>query len=149
MPPTERNGRVHTSTISVAIVDPNITDFVCQDSDLKIQWYSGSGPGGQNKNKTQNCCRLIHIPTGIIKTAQFRDRQSSYTHAYQALIQELRQNHYHLENQQTNQNRKHQIDAYNGDARTFKFRDDRVIDHRTKKSVRCKDIMKGNFDLLW
>lgn len=64
-------------------------------------------------------------------------------------MKELKESHYALENNQTNQFRKNQITVHNGDARTFKFRDDRVIDHRTNKSVRCKDIMKGNFDLLW
>ncbi len=127
----------------------DIKEFTHNDADIKVQWYSGSGSGGQNRNKTQNCCRLIHTPTGIIKTAQFRDRESSYTHAHEALMNELRQSHNVSENNQTNQVRKDQITIHNGDARTFKFRDDRVIDHRTNKFARCKDIMKGNFDLLW
>lgn len=149
VPPTERNGRVHTSVITIAVIDPTKAQFSLSDKDLRVEWYSGSGSGGQNRNKTQNCCRLIHTPTGISKTAQFRDRESSYKHAYDALIQELKDTFDLLQNQQSNQTRLDQITISNGDARTFRFRDDRVVDHRTGKSVRCKDIMKGNFDLLW
>jgi peptide chain release factor 1 len=149
VPPTERYGRVHTSTISVAIVDPTVSLFTLVDDDIDVQWYSGSGAGGQNRNKKQCCCRLIHLPTGTIKTAQFRDRESSYAHAYKAMTDELQLLHITSNSRHTNETRKTQITIHNGDVRTFKFREDRVIDHRTGKSARCKDIMKGNFDLLW
>lgn len=149
VPPTERNGRVHTSMITVAVINPEKDQFSSDDKDIRIEWYSGSGSGGQNRNKTQNCCRLIHIPTGTIKTAQSRDRESSYKHAHEALMQELQAVFHAKQNAARNQTRVEQIQVSNGDARTFRFRDDRVVDHRTGKTVRCKDIMKGNFNLLW
>lgn len=149
VPPTERNGRVHTSMITVAVINPEKHQFSSEDKDIRIEWYSGSGSGGQNRNKVQNCCRLIHIPTGTIKTAQSRDRESSYKHAYDSLMKELETVFYAKQNAMRNQARVEQIQVCNGDIRTFRFRDDRVVDHRTGKVVRCKDIMKGNFDLLW
>lgn len=135
--------------ITIAIINPEKEQFLSNDSDIKTEWYSGSGGGGQNRNKTQNCCRLIHTPTGIIKTAQSRDRESSYKHAYDSLIKELQTTFYAKQKAMRNQMRVGQIQVCNGDARTFRFRDDRVVDHRTGKIARCKDIMRGNFDLLW
>lgn len=135
--------------ITVAIINPEENQFVSNKEDIRTEWYSGSGSGGQNRNKTQNCCRLIHIPTGIIKTAQFRDRESSYKHAYNSLIKDLQTTFNARQNASRNQTRVEQIHICNGDTRTFRFRDDRVVDHRTGKTARCKEIMKGNFELLW
>lgn len=151
IPITERNGRVHTSTVTVAVVDTDQQTFKINQQDLDVQWYSGSGAGGQNRNKVQNCCRLIHIPTGIIKTAQFRDRKSSYQHAYDALVEELKLSHNNEQANIQNSNRKTQIGSgMRGDkVRTFRFQDDQVVDHRTNKAASCKRVMKGEFNLLW
>lgn len=150
-PVTERNGRVHTSTVTVAVTGTDQSEFVINNDDIEIQWYSGSGNGGQNKNKHDNSCRLIHLPTNTVKTAQSRDRKSSYKNAYEALIAQLREEHMNGSLQAVNSDRKLQIGSgMRGDkVRTFRFQDDCVVDHRTNKRARCKDIMKGNFDLLW
>lgn len=95
VPPTERRGRVHTSTVTVAVI--NTDQFTKPDystiheNDLKIEWYSGTGAGGQNRNKVKCSCRLTHIPSGIVKTAQTRSRENSYKEAHASLVLALQQ----------------------------------------------------------
>ena len=83
VPPTERKGRVHTSTVTVAVVDrtTEIGSVAIPQHDLKIEWYSGTGAGGQHRNKHQNSARVTHIPSGIVVTAQCRSRQNSFEQA--------------------------------------------------------------------
>src|SRR5665213_555784 len=154
-PPTERNGRVHTSTVTVAVMDPSRpTNDVClkrNESDFVVEWYSGSGSGGQHRNKHQNSCRLTHVPTNVVRTAQTRTRQSSYKDAMDSLTahpdrlysQERRKVFDDIRNEQTGS-------GMRGDKiRTYRFRDDRVEDHQSGKGATCRKVMAGNFDLLW
>lgn len=151
MPPTERKGRVHTSTVTVAVLTEQNNDSEVKDTDLKIEWYSGSGAGGQHRNKHQNSCRLTHLPTGIVKTAQTRSRDNSYAEARSALIQEIERIRKADEETKLNSTRRTQIGSgMRGDKRrTYRFQDDQVVDHVTGKKARCSKIMNGNFDLLW
>ena len=95
MPPTERKGRVHTSTVTVAVIDPNVVvrkEYSMRDSkDFKIEWFSGTGAGGQHRNKHQNSCRIIHIPTGLKQESQCRSRQNSQQEAMSRLLWQLDQ----------------------------------------------------------
>lgn len=59
------------------------------DNDFRIEWFSGTGAGGQHRNKTQNCCRMIHIPTGLTESRQGRKRESNMREAKQALLKLL------------------------------------------------------------
>ena len=151
IPPTERKGRVHTSTVTVAITDPSIPTFQINEADIKVEWYSGTGKGGQNRNKTQNCCRLTYLPTKVIVTAQCRDRSASYAQALTALKERVIQLevNQHLHSERIN--RLNQVGSgQRGDKiRTYRFQDDTVHDHLTLKSSSCSKILKGNFDLLW
>lgn len=155
VPPTERKGRVHTSTVTVAVIDPaNKADpKLAQraDTDFKIEWYSGTGAGGQHRNKHQNSCRLTHIPTGIVETAQCRSRQNSYDEAKANII--LR-----LDGMAKGQNRAITSDIRKGQTgsgmrgdkiRTYRFQDNTVKDHNTNIQKSLDKVMDGNFDLLW
>ena len=155
VPPTERNGRVHTSTVTVAVMDPskptNDVYLKRAESDFDVEWYSGSGAGGQHRNKHMNSCRLTHIPTNTVRTAQTRTRQSSYKDAMDSLTK-------HLDNLYNAERRKVFDDIRNdqmgsgmrGDkTRTYRFKDDRVEDHETGKGASARKVMQGNFDLLW
>ena len=133
VPPTERKGRVHTSTVTVAVIDSEDawTAPTISKNDLKIEWYSGTGAGGQYRNKHQNSCRITHIPSGIVAKAECRSRQNSLDSA----MAELQRRLDHLQERQYNNNiacdRKAQIGSgMRGDKiRTYRFQDDRVHDH--------------------
>jgi peptide chain release factor 1 len=154
VPPTERKGRVHTSTVTVAVIDPNNTSestFTINESDLKIEWYSGTGAGGQYRNKHQNSCRITHIPTGIIAKSECRSRTNSKTGAVAELQRRVAENSQSQYNAGVASNRKQQVGSgMRGDKiRTYRFQDDVVKDHLTNKSSTVKKVMAGNFDLLW
>lgn len=151
IPPTERKGRVHTSTVTVAITDPSVPDFEMSDADIKVEWYSGTGKGGQNRNKTQNCCRLTYLPTKVIVTAQCRDRLASYTQAYAALTERVIQSKLDSYVKMTSVDRKLQVGSgQRGDKiRTYRFQDDSVCDHVTGKICKASRALKGHIDLLW
>lgn len=151
IPPTERKGRVHTSTVTVAIVDPAEVALELKDSDLRIEWYSGTGAGGQHRNKHQNSCRITHIPSGIVATAQCRSRENSLAEARSAIVARVNEQ---VKKQFTDglaQNRREQVGSgMRGDKiRTYRFQDDRVQDHVTSKTASTKKVLQGNFDLLW
>ena len=151
IPPTERKGRVHTSTVTVAIIDPNIPDFSINENDLRIEWYSGTGAGGQHRNKHQNSCRITHIPTGMVATAQCRSRQNSYNEALDTIKKRFDNQLTNTYNNNLSLDRKSQVGSgQRGDKiRTYRFQDDRVQDHITGKTSSVNKILKGNFDLLW
>jgi len=151
IPPTERKGRVHTSTVTVAVTDTKIDTVKYVDVDFSISWFSGTGAGGQHRNKHQNSCRITHILTGKTAVAQCRSRQNSLEQAKSALLEEL-QNKDKAEHKATvDFDRKLQVGSgMRGDKiRTYRFQDDVVKDHNTGKTNSVKKIMKGNFDLMW
>ena len=153
VPPTERKGRVHTSTVTVALVDSEsaVANASIPDAHLRIEWYSGTGAGGQHRNKHQNSCRITHIPTGTVVTAQTRSRQSSLAQALQTVqetVNNLAKSSY---NSSIASDRKQQVGSgMRGDKiRTYRFQDDVVKDHITDSTASVKKVLAGNFDLLW
>lgn len=153
VPPTERKGRVHTSTVTVAVIDriEGIGPSTIPDCDLKVEWYSGTGAGGQHRNKHQNSCRITHLPTGVVATAQTRSRQNSYNLAIQNIQKELDADAKRRYNSNIASTRKDQVGSgMRGDKiRTYRFQDDRVQDHLTGKTASTKKVLQGNFELLW
>lgn len=122
-----------------------------EDSDLKVEWYSGTGAGGQHRNKHQNSCRITHIPTGVVTTSQCRSRQNSYDEArleIEERVLSTARNSYH---KNVSQDRKKQVGSgMRGDKiRTYRFQDDKVQDHITGKIASCEKVLKGNFNLMW
>jgi peptide chain release factor 1 len=153
VPPTERKGRVHTSTVTVAVIDAAESQraVAIPDTDLKIEWYSGTGAGGQHRNKTQNSCRITHIPSGIVSTSQTRSRQNSLRLAMTAIQEQVNNLAKTAYNKDIAIDRKQQVGSgMRGDKiRTYRFQDDRVQDHLTGKAAKCSAVLKGNFELLW
>ena len=151
MPPTERKGRVHTSTVTVAIIDESTPTIKVSDADLKIEWYSGTGAGGQHRNKHQNSCRITHIPTGITATAQCRSRQNSLAEALSNIQNQVDNLYVSAYNKTVSADRKLQVGTgMRGDKiRTYRFQDDRVQDHITGRTAKCSAVLKGNFNQLW
>lgn len=154
VPPTEKRGRVHTSTVTVAVIDKAEADprYALRDTEhFYKEWFSGTGNGGQNRNKHQNCLRLYHLPTGIVQTIQGKSRTSNETTAMKELCEKLDQLSHSDSMDGTNQDRREKIGSgMRADKiRTYRFQDDQVNDHQSNKSTSCKRIMRGMFDELW
>lgn len=154
--PTEKRGRVHTSTVTVSVLNPTSIESnqdydKISDEHFKAEWFSGTGKGGQHRNKKQNSCRLIHIPTGLVEIRQGRNRETNFKQAKDSLLTLLQQKQYNHRFRQSAEITKNQRGSgMRGDKiRTYRFQDDQVIDHQTGKSARASKVMKGKFDLLW
>lgn len=121
------------------------------DADFSVVWYSGSGAGGQHRNKHQNSARLTHQPTGIVRTAQCRKREESLRRARDAIIEELDRMTDAAGQETANGTRRTQVGSgMRGDKRrTYRFQEDRVADHFTARSARCSNVMRGDFRRLW
>lgn len=152
VPPTEKRGRVHTSTVTVAILDVTTSNSVFIESrDIDVSWFSGTGPGGQNRNKVQASCRLTHRPTGIVATAQTRSRSNSYEQAMETLTKRINELNTQQRIETLRTNIKQQIGSgQRGDKiRTIQFQHNVASDHRTGKKITADEYMRGNMDKLW
>ena len=143
--------------MTVAVLDPadgDVGPFARRSAqDFELEWYSGTvKAGGQKHNKTATCLRLRHRPTGFVQTAQTRSRENSSKLAFAAINKALDEAASSVEHSRRNGLRKAQIGPglrAGEKRRTFRFQDDRAVDHITGKSARATDVMKGKLDLLW
>ena len=151
VPPTERKGRVHTSTVTVCVVDKAIKHVELRDCDLDISWFSGTGAGGQHRNKHQNSCRIVHKPTGIVASAQCRSRVNSEQEARAEILRRVVGRSSAQHSEELAQDRKNKVGSgMRGDKiRTYRFQDDTITDARSGKKVNLTLVMKGNMNLLW
>jgi len=152
VPPTERKGRVHSSTVTVAVIDPKtVKEIPFNERDFKIEWYSGTGAGGQHRNKHQNSCRITHLPSGEIVTSQCRSRENSLDEAKTEILARLNGSAARGHNRAQAAERKAQVGSgERGDKiRTYRFQDNTVKDHQTGRSAPCDRVMAGNFQLVW
>ncbi|MFY9463054.1 MAG: PCRF domain-containing protein, partial [Candidatus Sungiibacteriota bacterium] len=138
IPETEKSGRVHTSTASIAILPIAAeTDIAIRPQDLKIEFFRSSGPGGQNVNKVETAVRIHYLPTGLIVTSQdSRSQQKNRDTAMTLLRSRLLAAQQTQEAKKTAADRRAQIGT--GDRsekiRTYNFPQDRITDHRIKQS---------------
>lgn len=125
--------------------------FVLDDRDLRLRWFSGTGKGGQHRNKHQNSVEVIHMPSGISRSAQTRSRETSLRDARAALEEALAAEHGRSAAAGVNAIRSDQIGSgeRSDKRRTLRFRDDRVVDHVTGLSTAVTRFMKGAIDELW
>lgn len=148
IPATEKNGRVHTSTASVAVLPiRKKVNFEINPADLEMEYSRSGGKGGQNVNKVETAVRLIHKPTGIdVRSSNQRSQLANREKAMQILSAKLQQLEEEKEAKKYAGERKEQIGT--GDRsekiRTYNFPQDRVTDHRIKKSWHnLPKIMEG------
>jgi len=146
---------VHTSTVTVAVINQDQYALPKYDtidpSDLKVEWYSGTGAGGQHRNKHQNSIRLTHLPTGHVETAQCRSREASKKEAMDRMTTVLQnRSNAHVRKAQSIERKSQMGSGMRGDkVRTYRFQDNIATDHRTAKKVPLSKIMEGHFELLW
>jgi peptide chain release factor 1 len=138
IPKTEKQGRVHTSTVTVAVLNkPKKTDIQINSSDLKIDTYKSSGPGGQYVNKTESAIRITHIPTGIVVTSQSeRSQLQNKENALNILSAKILQAQEESDLSKLSEVRREQIGwaKRSEKTRTYNFPQNRITDHRIGKS---------------
>lgn len=138
IPATEKNGRVHTSTASVAILPiRQKVNFEIDPVDLDMEYSRSGGKGGQNVNKVETAVRLIHKPTGLdVRCTSERSQLANREKALMILTAKLQQLKEEEEAKKYSGERKSQIGTADRSEkiRTYNFSQDRVTDHRIKKS---------------
>jgi peptide chain release factor 1 len=148
VPPTEKRGRVQTSTITVAVLDPLVADRYELDlRDVEIRKTLGSGPGGQHRNKTESCVIATHKPTGLAVRVDMRSQPQSLAMALRILSAKLADIETMERNQGRNAERRAQVGSgMRGDKiRTYREQDDRVTDHRSGATFRLSLWMRGDW----
>jgi len=154
VPVTESGGRIHTSTVTVAILpEAEEVEMNINQNELKIDRFRSTGPGGQSVNTTDSAVRITHLPTGIVVTCQ--DEKSQHKNKSKALkilrarlMDRLQREH----DQEIDEQRKKQVGT--GDRseriRTYNFPQNRVTDHRINENFHnLEEMLDGNlFDLI-
>ena len=151
IPKTEKQGRVHTSTISIAVLlKPKKTDINISPADLRIDTYKAGGPGGQYTNKTESAIRITHIPSGLVVTCQTeRNQQSNKETAMGILAARLLQQQEEADLSSLSAERREQIGwaKRSEKVRTYNYPQNRITDHRIEKSWHnLESIVDGDLE---
>jgi len=151
VPETEKGGRTHTSTASVIILlKPKKGKVKINPTDLKIDTYKASGPGGQNVNKRETAIRITHIPTNTIVTSQTeRSLNQNRENAMAILEARILESIERKQAEKVKKERASQVSSSvrSEKIRTYNFPQDRITDHRTQKRwSNINDIMNGGLD---
>ena len=147
VPETETQGRIHTSAATVAVLpEAEEVEFELKDSDLRIDTFRSSGPGGQSVNKTSSAIRITHVPTNTV--VQCQDEKSQHknkSRALRMLRARLKDAQDSARKSELDQARRTQIGS--GDRseriRTYNFPQNRVTDHRIKESYNLDAVVLG------
>ena len=151
VPETETSGRIHTSTVTVAVLpEAEEVEFEINPADLQIDTYRSGGAGGQHVNKTESAIRITHIPTGVVVECQ--DERSQYKNKDKAM-KVLRSRLYEAKLREQNEaiasDRRSQVGT--GDRseriRTYNYPQGRVTDHRIGLTLyKLEQILNGDLD---
>ena len=153
VPATEASGRIHTSTVTVAVLpEAEDVDVQINEKDLRIDTFCSSGPGGQSVNTTYSAVRVTHIPSGVVVSQQ--DEKSQIKNRSKAM-KVLRARLYELELRKQQdaiaKDRRSQVGTgeRSEKIRTYNFRDNRITDHRINFTThRLTDVLNGELSEL-
>ena len=151
VPQTESSGRIHTSTVTVAVlIEPDEVELIINQQELKVDVYRSSGHGGQSVNTTDSAVRITHLPSGLVVTCQ--DERSQLKNKIKAmkvlrakLLDKMRQD----EANKLASDRKTQVGTggRSEKIRTYNFPDRRITDHRIGLTIyKFEDVLEGRID---
>lgn len=153
VPKTEAAGRIHTSTVTVAVIpEVEVTEIKIPMSDVRIETMRSQGSGGQSVNRTESAVRVVHIPTGLdVKCQEGKSQSANRERAFQILYAKLQQIEDEKARKEASDVRLEQIGT--GDRseriRTYNFPQTRITDHRIGLTIHQLDqVMNGSFELL-
>jgi peptide chain release factor 1 len=151
VPRTESQGRIHTSTATVAVLpEAEEVEVEIDPNDVKVDVYRSTGPGGQSVNTTDSAVRLTHIPTGLVVTCQ--DEKSQLQNKEKAMrILRARLYQQELDRQRTEVAGARRSQVGSGERsekiRTYNFKENRVTDHRIGLTLkRLAQVLEGDLD---
>jgi peptide chain release factor 1 len=153
VPATEASGRIHTSTVTVAVLpEAEEVDIQINEKDLRVDTFCSSGPGGQSVNTTYSAVRITHLPTGVVVSQQ--DEKSQIKNRAKAM-KVLRSRLYEMELRKQQEaiakDRRSQVGTgeRSEKIRTYNFRENRITDHRVNfTSHRLADVLNGDLTEL-
>jgi len=151
VPTTETQGRIHTSAVTVAVLpEAEEVDIAIDPSELKIDVYRSTGPGGQSVNTTDSAVRITHLPTGLVVTCQDEKSQlKNKMKAMKVLRARLLDQLIMEQNEKRSEDRKSQVGTgdRSGRIRTYNYPQGRVTDHRIGLTLyKLENILQGDLE---
>lgn len=149
IPPNERKGRVHTSTVTVAVLDePSETQMRIRQQDVEIKTCRGSGAGGQHRNKVDSAVQITYLPTGLqVRCETERSQHQNKASAMALLRAKLLEAQRTRERDARTDARRQQVGSgMRGDKRrTIRCQDDQVVDHVTGRRWKLREYLRGEW----
>ena len=152
VPQTESQGRIHTSTATVAVLpEPEKVQIELPETDVQIHVTTAQGPGGQNVNKVATAVHIIHLPTGIeVRMQEAKSQHQNRQRAWQLLRARVYDHFQHQKDAQRDKDRKQMLGGGQRSQRirTYRFKDNLVVDHRLGRSFNLQAVLAGDLDEL-
>jgi len=151
VPETEASGRIHTSTVTVAVLpEMEEVDFEINNTDLQVDTFRASGAGGQHVNKTDSAIRITHLPTGtVVECQDERSQHKNRARAMKILVSRLVEEERRKQSEELAAERKSQVGTGNRNERirTYNYPQGRVTDHRIGLTLyKLEQILNGDLD---